>query len=66
MSFIQRELAKLSRLVLASPDAKEAYAAQQALSWALDPTAFKSPYDLVKGTQEGSEDYPECPDPLPF
>ena len=26
------------------------YAAQQALSWALDPVVFKSPYETVSGT----------------
>ena len=25
------------------------YAAQQALSWALDPTGFKAPYDVITG-----------------
>jgi hypothetical protein len=66
MSFIQRELQKLSRIILLNPvGAKEVYAAQQALSWALDPQAFKSPYAMLMGTQEGSEDCQACPDPLP-
>lgn len=66
MSFIHRELEKLSRAVLADPSgSKEAYAAQQALSWALDPQAFKAPSAMLTGIPEGSEDCPECRDPLP-
>lgn len=66
MGLISRELDKLSRIILQNPaGSKEAYAAQQALSWALDPQGFKSPYHFLTDTQEGSEDYLECPDPLP-
>ncbi len=59
MSFIAREIEKLSRALCTDqqrPDYKELYAAQQALSWALDPKAFKAPYLTIMGTQGGSED----------
>ena len=58
MSFIQRELDKISvALAGGSGPQPELYAAQQALSWALEPSGFKSPYELLKGIREGSEDY---------
>lgn len=59
MSFVQRQLARIGEaLQRPQPSNRHAelYAAQQALTWALDPTAFKSPYDLlVTSTPEGSE-----------
>lgn len=62
MSFIQRELdrvsAKLQAGPLADEDRDQLYAVQQALLWALDPTGFKSPYDMImiSDTPAGSED----------
>jgi hypothetical protein len=51
MSFIQRELDKLETELLAaehgSPLYERIYAARQALSWALDPNGFASPYAML-------------------
>ena len=60
MSFVQRELDKISA-ALRDPSAAEVhdklYAAQQALSWALEPGAFKPPYQTVMGIPGDSEGY---------
>lgn len=52
MSFVQRELDKISA-ALRDPNAAEVhdklYAAQQALSWAVDPELFKAPSGLWPG-----------------
>jgi hypothetical protein len=51
MSFIQRELDKLETELLSmeldGPLYKQIYAARQALSWALDPNGFASPYAML-------------------
>ena len=69
MSFIQRELARISEGMERSHNEpekrREFYAAQQALSWALDPDAFRAPYETVTGTQEDSEGCSEHLRPLP-
>ena len=60
MSFIQRELDRISR-ALHEPRSAEynrLYAAQQALAWALEPTGFQSPYDVIKDTLAISKDCP--------
>lgn len=64
MCLVSRELEKLSRELLNAPEGRygELYAAQQALSWALDPQAFKSPFALIMGTQEATEGCPVCRD----
>lgn len=63
MSFIRRELERLE-VALRDPMSGEhhcaLYAAQQALSWALDPESFKSPYAQTMGIREGSVG---CSDP---
>ena len=52
MSFVQRELDRLS-LALHEPRSDDEYrqlrVAHQALSWALEPVGFKSPYDTRQG-----------------
>jgi hypothetical protein len=57
MGFVERELEKIS-VALREPRSAEQYAqlyaAQQALSWALEPEGFKKPYDTITGTPEGS------------
>lgn len=63
MDHISRELGKLGRALLSERDGarrEELYAAQQALAWSLDPHGLKAPCRMIMGTQEGSEDYPEC------
>jgi len=69
MGFIQRELARIAKLLptlTGTPEYDQLYAAQQALSWALEPNGFKSPIDLVAGIQEGREGYWDAPHPTPF
>ena len=59
MSYIQRELEKLAQ-ALREPNLTDEYdqfyAAQQALSWALEPEGFKRPYDMITGTPGDSAD----------
>ena len=62
MSFLQREIERL-RQALQDPNSNryaELYAAQQALSWAIEPDGFKSPHKMITGIQKNSED---CPAP---
>jgi len=66
MSFIQRELDRIAIALnkqTAGDEYERLYAAQQALSWALEPGGFKSPYAEIMGIQEGSEDYSVDPHP---
>lgn len=51
MSFLQREIDRIRAALTEPPSADHAelYAAQQALAWALEPTGFKSPYELIRG-----------------
>ena len=50
--FIQRELLRV-QAALREPQSDERYCwfyvAQQALSWALDPSGFSAPYDTIVG-----------------
>jgi hypothetical protein len=68
MPLLARELAQIS-LALRDPDNREQYsrlyAAQQALSWALEPDGFRRPYDTIKDIQEGLEDC-SAPSHLPL
>ena len=60
MSFVQRELERIQTELWTSQGSghwAECYAAQQALAWALDPSGCASPYNMIKGIREGSEDY---------
>ena len=69
MGFVQREIDRIrEQLIGSEPNAprwRELYAAQQALEWALEPGGIASPYTMIAGTQEGSEDCSEHPRPLP-
>ena len=60
MSFIQRELDRIGTAMEQSPSGNryaELYAAQQALMWALEPSTYKAPYDmLVTNTPAVSEE----------
>ena len=60
MSFIARELDRISsRLrepILPDGEYEKLYAAQQALSWALEPEGFRSPYDSITGIPAEPED----------
>jgi hypothetical protein len=63
---IQGELGKIGVALVETKDPERynrLYAAQQALAWALNPAAFRSPLAFVMGRSEGSGDclvYP-CP-----
>ena len=66
MSFIQRELDRISTVLRDDPQASDydvLYSAQQALSWATDPAGFKSPLAAIRGIQAVTEDCPSCPCP---
>lgn len=65
MTFIQRELDRISPLLLDlnHPQHAELYAAQQALHWAQEPNGFASPYRMLMGTLEGSADCPPSSNP---
>lgn len=67
MGFIERELDRISAALgeAGQPDYGQLYAAQQALSWALEPTGFKAPYDTIKGIPANSTDCPPLSCPLP-
>lgn len=59
MSFVQREIDRIRSALLADPEGEryqELYAAQQALSWALEPNGFGSPIDVIMGTRVVRED----------
>ena len=60
MSFVARELERI-QTALNEPERSdkyaEFYAVQQALSWALDPSGFATPYALLTGNAGGSTDY---------
>lgn len=58
MSFIQRELDRISAALRENPQSNDydrLYAAQQALSWATDPNGFASPMKHIRGIQADSE-----------
>ena len=66
MDRIQQELEKITT-ALREPHSSEydqLYAAQQALSWAIEPGGFKSPYNMITGTPADSEGY-SAPSHLP-
>ena len=60
MSFVARELDRISARLherdISPAQYEQLYAAQQALSWALDPNGFAPPYIVILGIQEGLED----------
>ncbi len=66
MGFIERELERISEAVRArqaeqsdTDEYRQLYAAQQALSWALEPDGFRAPYETILGTPAGSADCSE-------
>ena len=55
---INDELRRITARLQAVPEPFEhagLYAAQQALSWAAQPDAFKAPYDLIVGSAAGTK-----------
>lgn len=58
MSFIQREIDLLHSAIVETENDSEReklYAARQALAWALEPTGFKSPLNMIRGIPEALE-----------
>ncbi len=58
MDFIERELERISAALREQTTAEKydrLYAAQQALSWALEPSGFMAPFKSITDTEEGSE-----------
>lgn len=69
MSFVQRELDRIQSALINEKDETvklELHAAQQALAWSQEPTGFKSPYAMIKGTQADSADCSAHSHPLSF
>ncbi len=59
MSFVKRELIRIQQELTRTRGQDvhgKLYIAQQALDWALDPTAYKSPYDMIMGIHQEKED----------
>ena len=57
--FVQRELRRIAVALREAPSPEcyeRLYAAQQALSWALEPNGFASPYDAITGTPAATAD----------
>lgn len=64
IGFVQRELDRIAVALREAPNPEchgRLYAAQQALSWALEPNGFKSPYVWAMGTPADSEGCPSYP-----
>lgn len=59
MGFIERELERIQSALGDPSDANHAalWAAQQALAWALEPSAFRAPFYAITGNPAGSRDY---------
>jgi hypothetical protein len=56
--FVQRELDRIAIALREAPTPEHyarLYAAQQALSWALEPDGFAAPYEVITGIREDSE-----------
>lgn len=63
MSFLQREFTRLNEALRdeSLSEKKELlYAAQQAIAWALDPLAYRSPFRFITGSSASSEDCLAC------
>jgi hypothetical protein len=64
MSFVQRELDRIHLVLTSKPEPQrysELYAVQQALAWALDPTDYKAPCDLIVPPTDTLEGLEGCP-----
>jgi len=60
MGFIERELERIREALRQADQAtdryRQLYAAQQALSWALEPIGFRAPYDAIVDTPADAGD----------
>ena len=65
VGFVERELARIADALREPRFADQydrLYAAQQALSWALEPDGFKRPFDMITtGIPAGTEDCSPSP-----
>lgn len=64
--FVQRELRRIEAALRAEEHAErrqELYAAQQALSWALEPNILRSPVDMLTGIPATTADCSGVPHP---
>lgn len=62
--FVQRELDRIRAALREAPSPEccaKLHAAQQALSWAIEPIGFASPYDAIMGTPQAIGDCSETP-----
>ena len=56
MSFVPREIDRLNGAINSGVgDRSELYAAQQALSWAIEPSGIQSPYAMIIRSGEAPE-----------
>lgn len=65
--FIERELKRIAEALhepCSADEYRQLYAAQQALSWALEPEGFKRPYDMLRGIRSELADCSGDPDPV--
>ena len=63
-SFVARELDRIAVALRGAPSPERyerLYVAQQALSWALDPVGFATPYDVAMGIRATTTGYSEIP-----
>lgn len=66
VGFIQRELDRVTAALREAPSPEDygrSYVAQQALSWALEPEGFMSPFDVIMGIPVSTADCSACPRP---
>ncbi len=66
IGFVQRELQRIETALREEQHAErrgQLYAAQQALSWALEPIGFASPYDAITGIRATLADCSDEPHP---
>lgn len=67
--FVSRELARIHSAICDPANEVrrlELHAAQQALSWAIEPTGFRGPFATIMGIEEEKADCPGQPRPVPF
>ena len=66
MGFLEREFGRLQTALREQENANKydlLYAAQQAIAWASDPDAYKSPSVMLTGIQGETKDCPSSSNP---
>jgi hypothetical protein len=67
--FVSRELARIHAAICDPANEghrPELLAAQQALSWAIEPAGFRAPFAAIMGIEEEKADCPGYPHPAQF